>query len=59
MIAVSLGGDTVTCITDGIAQAFYGGVPEPIVNKVYEIVYEIVDARLGKITREFMEKYVE
>lgn len=57
MTAVSLGGDTdtVTCITGGIAQAFYGGVPEPIVNKVYEIV----DARLGKITREFMEKYVE
>ena len=57
MTAVSLGGDTdtVTCITGGIAQAFYNGVPEPIVNKVYEIV----DARLGKITREFMEKYVE
>ena len=55
--AVSLGGDTDTlaCITGGIAQAFYGGVPEPIVNKVYEIL----DARLGKITRMFMEKYVK
>ncbi len=54
--AVSLGGDTdrLACITGGIAQAFYRGVPEPIVSKVYEIL----DARLGKITREFMEKYV-
>ena len=53
--AVSLGGDTDTlaCITGGIAQAFYGGVPESIVNKVYEIVYE----RLGNITREFMARY--
>ncbi len=53
--AVSLGGDTdtVACITGGIAQAFYGDVPEPIVNKVYEIL----DARLGKITRMFIEKY--
>jgi ADP-ribosylglycohydrolase len=53
--AVSLGGDTDTlaCITGGIAQAFYGGVPEPILNKVYEIL----DARLGKITRDFMDKY--
>jgi ADP-ribosylglycohydrolase len=55
--AVSLGGDsdTLACITGGIAQAFYGGVPEPIVNKVYEIL----DERLGKITREFMEKYCQ
>ena len=54
---VSLGGDTDTlaCITGGIAQAFFGGVPEPIVNKVYEIL----DARLGKITRMFIEKYVD
>jgi ADP-ribosylglycohydrolase len=53
--AVSLGGDTDTaaCIIDGIAQGFYGGVPEPIVNKVYEIL----DARLGKITRDFLDKY--
>jgi len=53
--AVSLGGDTDTlaCITGGIAQAFYGGVPEPIVSKVYGIL----DERLGKITREFMEKF--
>jgi ADP-ribosylglycohydrolase len=52
---VSLGGDTdtLTCITGGIAQAFYGGVPESI-----EImVYAILDERLGEITREFMKKF--
>lgn len=55
--AVSLGGDTDTlaCITGGIAQAFYRGVPEPIVNKVYEIL----DERLGNITREFMARYCQ
>lgn len=53
--AVSLGGDTdtVACITGGIAQAFYGGVPEPIA----EQVYGILDERLGQITRAFMERY--
>lgn len=55
--AVSLGGDsdTLACITGGIAQAFYGGVPAPIVSNVYNIL----DERLGKITREFMEKCCE
>lgn len=49
--AVSLGGDTdtLTCITGGIAQAFYKGVPESIQSKVYAIL----DERLGKITKEF------
>jgi ADP-ribosylglycohydrolase len=53
--AVSLGGDadTLACITGGIAQAFYGGVPEPIAEKAYGIL----DDRLGAITREFMERY--
>lgn len=53
--AVSLGGDTDTlaCITGGIAQAFYGGVPGPISDKVYAIL----DERLGALTGGFMEKY--
>lgn len=53
--AVSLGGDTDTlaCITGGIAQAFYGGVPEPIQSNCYKIL----DERLGKITRTFMGLY--
>lgn len=53
--AVSLGGDsdTIACITGGIAHAFYGGVPEPISRKVYKVL----DAELGTVTREFMEKF--
>lgn len=53
--AVSLGGDsdTLACITGGIAQAFYGGVPENIA----EQVYTILDLELGKITHDFMDRY--
>jgi ADP-ribosylglycohydrolase len=55
--AVSLGGDsdTLTCITGGIAQAFYGEVPCEIIEKVYTIL----DDRLGRITKEFLQKYCE
>ena len=36
--AVSLGGDsdTIACIAGGIAEAFYGGVPEGIRNEVLD-----------------------
>ena len=53
--AVSLGGDTDTlaCITGGVAQAFYGGVPEAIQHNIYSIL----DDRLSQITRTFMERY--
>ena len=53
--AVSLGGDsdTLACITGGIAQAFYGGVPTEIQNKVYEVL----DDRLKEISEKFMLKY--
>ena len=53
--AISLGGDsdTLACITGGIAQAFYGGVPDEIQNKVYTIL----DEKLGGITRIFMKTY--
>lgn len=53
--AVSLGGDcdTLTCITGGIAQAFYQGVPSTIQIRVYSIL----DQRLAEITRRFMERY--
>ena len=55
--AVSLGGDsdTLACITGGIAQAFYGLVPEKIQKKVYLIL----DDRLRGITRRFMKQYCE
>jgi hypothetical protein len=51
--AVSLGGDsdTLACITGGIAQAFYGGIPKFIEERTYNSLGE----ELGKITREFME----
>lgn len=50
--AVSLGGDsdTIACITGGIAQAFYGGVPASITKQVYAIL----DEPLRKITKDFM-----
>lgn len=53
--AVSLGGDcdTLTCITGGIAQAFYKGVPENIQARVYEIL----DERLAEITRLFVKRF--
>ncbi len=52
--AVSLGGDsdTIACIAGGIAQAFYGEVPDLIEKKVYTIL----DEPLGKVTRAFMEE---
>ncbi len=53
--AISLGGDsdTLACITGGIAQAFYGGVPDAIQQKVYSIL----DNKLGHITREFSKTF--
>lgn len=53
--AISLGGDsdTLACITGGIAQAFYGGVPDLIAAKVFSIL----DEPLGRVTRQFMDKY--
>ncbi len=53
--AISLGGDsdTLACITGGIAQAFYKGVPADIA----ATIYGILDERLADITRRFMEKY--
>ena len=53
--AISLGGDsdTLACITGGIAQSFYGGVPPGI----QKAVYSILDERLGTITQRFMAQY--
>lgn len=51
-LAVSLGGDsdTLTCITGGIAQAFYGNVPEEIEQEVFARL----DAPLAEVTHQFM-----
>jgi ADP-ribosylglycohydrolase len=53
--AVSLGGDsdTLTCITGGIAEAFYGEVPEAIAQPTLERL----DPFLRQKTQEFREKY--
>jgi len=53
--AISLGGDsdTLACITGGIAQEFYGGVPDLIVRKVMGTL----DKDLRTVTSEFMAAY--
>jgi ADP-ribosylglycohydrolase len=53
--AISLGGDsdTLACITGGIAQAYYGGVPEHIRTKVRELL----PPPLWQITAEFCRAY--
>lgn len=52
---ISIGGDsdTLGAITGGIAQAFYGGVPRDITDKVLEQL----DDRLRGITVEFMDRF--
>ncbi len=53
--AISLGGDsdTLACMAGGIAQAFFGGVPEVITSRVYDIL----DNQLGNVTRRFVEEF--
>ncbi len=53
--AVFIGGDTdtIACITGGIAEAFYGGVPEEIAVRALSIL----DEPLRTITETFMAKY--
>lgn len=53
--AVSLGGDadTLACITGGIAQAYYGGVPEEII----QWTKQRLDHELLEITESFCEAH--
>lgn len=53
--AVSVGGDsdTLACITGGIAQGYYDGVPKPISEKVMSIL----DDSLRAITVRFIRKF--
>ena len=53
--AVSLGGDadTLACITGGIAEAHYGGVPASILQPTLERL----DPRLFNVVREFCIRY--
>ena len=54
--AVSLGGDsdTLACITGGIAEAFYGSVPEPIRARVQDLL----TPDLWEITEAFCDRYM-
>ena len=54
--AIYIGGDsdTLACINGSIAEAFYGGVPENIV----EEVYKRMDSRITIITNDFREKFI-
>ncbi len=53
--AISLGGDadTLACITGGVAEAFYGGVPEDI---LAEVVARL-DKRLVMVMKKFYEEF--
>jgi ADP-ribosylglycohydrolase len=53
--AISLGGDsdTIACMAGGIAQAFYGGVPEAIAQQVFQRL----DQSLREVTESFMSRY--
>ena len=53
--SISIGGDTDTlaCITGGIAEAFYGGIPEPVREKVLSIL----DPDLRKVVSRFVDQY--
>ena len=54
-LAIWLGGDcdTTGCMAGGIAQAFYGGVPEHIANQAYKLL----DERLLDIVVQFNNKF--
>ncbi len=53
--AISLGGDsdTLACITGGIAQAYYGGVPDHITKKVKEMLTD----ELWQVTKQFCREF--
>jgi len=53
--AISIGGDsdTIACMAGGMAQAFYGAVPQEIEDKVRSIL----DQRLNGVVTEFTSKY--
>lgn len=56
-LAVSLGGDsdTLACITGGIAEAYYKGVPEHISSAVMKIIPKELIEIVGQFSKEYME----
>ena len=55
--AISLGGDsdTLACITGGIAEAFYGGVPVSIATTVIDRL----EPHLRQVVREFDQRFMD
>jgi len=53
--AISLGGDadTLACITGGIAEAFYGGVPIDLAERTLQLL----DPNLSRIVTRFRSRY--
>ncbi len=53
--AISLGGDadTLACITGGIAEAFYRGIPSPIAQRALDLL----DERLRQVTLRFCARF--
>lgn len=53
--AISIGGDsdTLACITGGMAEAFYGGVPQPIT----EFVIKKLEEPLLRVVNDFYKLY--
>ena len=53
--AISLGGDadTLACITGSIAEAHYGGVPEPVQSQTMARL----DDRLRTVVEKFVNRY--
>jgi ADP-ribosylglycohydrolase len=53
--AISLGGDadTLACITGGIAEAYYGGVPQDLAMKAKQLL----DPRLSDVIHRFRAQY--
>jgi ADP-ribosylglycohydrolase len=53
--AISLGGDadTLACITGSIAEAFYGGVPEPIMQRALDLL----EPPLRAVVTDFSRRY--
>jgi ADP-ribosylglycohydrolase len=55
--AISLGGDadTMACIAGGIAEAFFGGVPDEIASQTLAVL----DERLHGVVCEFQERFAD
>ena len=53
--AISLGGDadTLACITGGIAEAFYGGIPQDLAVSAKQLL----DPKLTDVVRRFRSRF--